>query len=40
MDKEIEKWDDLDININLLKGIYTYGFEKPSEIQKKLGNSS
>jgi len=35
MDKKIDRWDDLDINIDLLKGIYAYGFENPSEIQKK-----
>ena len=35
MDKVIERWDDLDINTDLLKGIYSYGFENPSEIQKK-----
>lgn len=32
---EIESWDDLDIPANLLRGIYSYGFEKPSPIQKK-----
>ncbi len=33
---EFERWDDLkDINKNLLRGIYAYGFEKPSAIQKK-----
>jgi translation initiation factor 4A len=32
---EIESWDDLDINPNLLRGIYAYGFENPSPIQKK-----
>lgn len=35
MDKVIERWDDLDISTDLLKGIYSYGFENPSEIQKK-----
>ena len=29
------KWDELDINPNLLRGIYNYGFEEPSPIQKK-----
>jgi translation initiation factor 4A len=32
---EFECWDDLDINKNLLRGIFAYGFEKPSPIQKK-----
>tara|TARA_A100001015_G_C14996588_1_gene716485 strand:- start:623 stop:1786 length:1164 start_codon:yes stop_codon:yes gene_type:complete len=33
---EIEIWDDLiDIKEDLLRGIYNYGFEKPSPIQKK-----
>ena len=32
---EISSWEDLDIPENLLRGIYTYGFEKPSPIQKK-----
>jgi translation initiation factor 4A len=27
-------WDDLNIKDNLLRGIYSYGFEVPSEIQK------
>ena len=31
----IEKWDDLEMDFNVLKGIYEYGFETPSEIQKK-----
>jgi len=31
----IENWDDLGIDINLLRGIFAYGYEKPSEIQKK-----
>ena len=33
--KEIETWDDLEISSELLRGIYAYGFEKPSEIQRK-----
>ena len=33
--KLIEEWDELKINENLLRGIYAYGFEKPSEIQKR-----
>lgn len=35
---EIEKnnnWDDFEIKSDLLRGIYTYGFENPSAIQKK-----
>ena len=32
-----ENWDDEDValNVDLLRGIYMYGFEVPSEIQKK-----
>lgn len=33
--KEIDTWDDLEISSELLRGIYAYGFEKPSEIQRK-----
>jgi superfamily II DNA/RNA helicase len=32
---EINSWDDLDINPDLLRGIYSSGFEKPSPIQRK-----
>jgi len=32
--KEYNSWDDLDLKENLLRGIYGYGFEKPSQIQK------
>ena len=32
---EIENWDELDLKTDLLRGIYAYGFEKPSGIQKK-----
>ena len=28
-------FDDLEINENVLRGVYTYGFEKPSAIQSK-----
>ena len=28
-------WDELDIDSDLLRGIYAYGFEKPSPIQAK-----
>jgi translation initiation factor 4A len=31
----IETWDELNIKTELLRGIYAYGFENPSEIQKK-----
>ena len=30
-----EKWDDVSLNRKLLRGIYGYGFEHPSPIQKK-----
>jgi len=33
--EEIEKWDQLEINVDILRGIYAYGFENPSPIQKK-----
>ena len=32
---KVQQWDDLDISSQLLRGIYSYGFETPSEIQKK-----
>jgi len=32
---EIKLWDELDINPKLLRGIFAYGFEKPSPIQQK-----
>ena len=35
LDNNIKNWDDLNLKDNLLRGIYAYGFEKPSEIQKK-----
>ena len=33
----ISSWDDevLDLKANLLRGIYAFGFEKPSAIQQK-----
>lgn len=31
----ITSWDDLNCNTNLLRGIYAYGFETPSPIQKQ-----
>lgn len=32
---EIQTWDELDIESNILRGIYAYGFEKPSPIQQR-----
>ena len=32
---EINKWDDIELKEDILRGIYAYGFEIPSEIQKK-----
>jgi translation initiation factor 4A len=32
---EINAWDELEIDSNLLRGIFAYGFEKPSPIQRK-----
>ncbi len=32
---DLTSWDDLECDINLLRGIYAYGFETPSTIQKK-----
>ena len=36
-DSTFENWDDekVKLNIKLLRGIYAYGFENPSPIQKK-----
>jgi len=31
----INNWDDLNLKTDLLRGIYAYGFENPSDIQKK-----
>ncbi len=31
----IKRWDDLDLSPDLLRSIYSYGFEHPSEIQQK-----
>ena len=33
--KCIKSWDDLNISAELLRGIYSYGFEKPSPIQER-----
>ena len=35
MEPLVERWDDLNLNTDILRGIYGYGFENPSEIQKK-----
>ena len=32
---EIKSWDELDMDNNILRGIYSHGFEKPSPIQQK-----
>jgi len=34
-EKIIDSFDDMDLKENLLRGIYAYGFEKPSAIQKQ-----
>tara|TARA_B110000027_G_scaffold16571_1_gene17107 strand:+ start:1479 stop:2636 length:1158 start_codon:yes stop_codon:yes gene_type:complete len=31
----IDSWEELECNINLVRGIYSYGFEKPSPIQQR-----
>jgi translation initiation factor 4A len=31
----IRNWDELNIHVDILRGIYAYGFEKPSPIQSK-----
>lgn len=33
--KIFNTWDDFNLDINILRGIYSYGFEKPSPIQSK-----
>ena len=33
--RKIESWDDLSLSREILRSIYNYGFENPSEIQKK-----
>lgn len=35
LDDAIESFDDLPLHENLLRGIYSYGFEKPSTIQQR-----
>jgi len=32
---EFKSWDDSELNTDILKGIYSYGFESPSAIQQK-----
>jgi translation initiation factor 4A len=32
---EISSWEELDVDPNILRGIYAYGYEKPSPIQRK-----
>jgi len=32
---EIHSWDEIEMDPNILRGIFAYGFEKPSPIQKK-----
>ena len=34
--EEIKSFDKMDLPSNLLRGVYGYGFEKPSEIQSKV----
>jgi len=34
-DDQVERWNELDLKENLLRGIYSHGFEDPSPIQKK-----
>ena len=33
--KEYDLFDNMDLKLNLLKGIFSHGFEKPSPVQKK-----
>ena len=33
--EEVKSWDDLSLNEHVLRSIYNYGFENPSEIQRK-----
>lgn len=34
-DREVKDFDDMDLKEELLRGIYAYGFEKPSKIQQR-----
>lgn len=31
----LNAWEDLEVSTDLLRGIYAYGYEKPSPIQRK-----
>jgi superfamily II DNA/RNA helicase len=33
--RDIKSWDDIELKEEVLRGIYSYGLEKPSDIQKK-----
>jgi superfamily II DNA/RNA helicase len=33
--KIIENWEELELKEDILRGIFSYGYEKPSDIQKK-----
>jgi len=35
MENEINNWDEIGVKEEILRGIYGYGFDKPSDIQKK-----
>ena len=35
MSNEFASWDDINLKTDLLRGIFAYGFEEPSTIQKK-----
>lgn len=34
-ENQVKTWDELELHADLLRGIYSYGFENPSDIQKK-----
>ena len=34
-EENVKNWDDIDLKDEVLRGIYAYGFENPSDIQKK-----
>lgn len=36
-DEAIETFDNMELREELLRGIYAYGFEKPSAIQQRVG---
>ena len=31
----LKSWEDMNLRKNLLRGIYNYGFESPTEVQQK-----